>query len=214
MKQILFALFFWVAGVSATSLEASEFFIPEAVMGKIEREYGTFAIRRSLALVQMMNTAKSLGEKEKLERVNDFFNATPYFTDQQIWGVSDYWETRLEFIGKDKGDCEDYVIAKYFTLKELGIPTSKLYMTYVKSTKFQVAHMVLTYYEKPNSVPLVLDNYNFKILPASLREDLIPVYSFSGDDLFHAKQAQLGKMLPAATKQKRAWDELSIKLKD
>ena len=214
MKQILFALFFWVAGVSATSLEASEFFISEVMIEKIEREYGIFAKRRSVALLEMMNVARLLSEKEKLERVNDFFNATPYFTDQEIWGVSDYWETRLEFIGKDKGDCEDFVIAKYFTLKELGVPTTKLYMTYVKSTKFQVAHMVLTYYEKPNAVPLVLDNYNYKILPASLREDLIPVYSFSGDDLFYAKQVQLGKMLPAATKQKRAWDELSIKLKD
>ncbi len=214
MKQILFALFFWVAGVSATSLEASEFFISEVMIEKIEREYGIFAKRRSVALLEMMNVARLLSEKEKLEKVNDFFNATPYFTDQEIWGVSDYWETRLEFIGKDKGDCEDFVIAKYFTLKELGVPTTKLYMTYVKSTKFQVAHMVLTYYEKPNAVPLVLDNYNYKILPASLREDLIPVYSFSGDDLFYAKQVQLGKMLPAATKQKRAWDELSIKLKD
>lgn len=214
MKQILFALCFWVAGVSATSLEASEFFISEVMIEKIEREYGIFAKRRSVALLEMMNVARLLSEKEKLEKVNDFFNATPYFTDQEIWGVSDYWETRLEFIGKDKGDCEDFVIAKYFTLKELGVPTTKLYMTYVKSTKFQVAHMVLTYYEKPNAVPLVLDNYNYKILPASLREDLIPVYSFSGDDLFYAKQVQLGKMLPAATKQKRAWDELSIKLKD
>ena len=214
MKQILFALCFWVAGVSATSLEASEFFISEVMIEKIEREYGIFAKRRSVALLEMMNVARLLSEKEKLEKVNDFFNATPYFTDQEIWGVSDYWETRLEFIGKDKGDCEDFVIAKYFTLKELGVPTTKLYTTYVKSTKFQVAHMVLTYYEKPNAVPLVLDNYNYKILPASLREDLIPVYSFSGDDLFYAKQVQLGKMLPAATKQKRAWDELSIKLKD
>jgi predicted transglutaminase-like cysteine proteinase len=214
MKQIFIALLFAVAVISATSLWASDFFIPETVIGKIEREYGAFAKRRSLALLQMMNGAKVLSEKEKLEKVNDFFNQTPYFTDQQVWGVSDCWATRLEFIGKDKGDCEDYVIAKYFTLKELGVPTSKLYMTYVKSTKFQVAHMVLTYYEHPKATPLVLDNYNYKILPASLREDLIPVYSFSGDDLFQAKQVQLGKMLPAATKQKRAWDELSIKQKD
>ena len=70
--------------------------------------------------------------------------------------------------------------------------------------------MVLTYYATPRSEPLVLDNYNFKILPASQRDDLIPIYSFSGDELFNAKQAQIGKMVPAAAKQTRPWDELII----
>lgn len=70
--------------------------------------------------------------------------------------------------------------------------------------------MVLTYYATPRAEPLVLDNYNFKILPASQRGDLIPIYSFSGDELFNAKQAQIGKMVPAAAKQTRPWDELII----
>lgn len=70
--------------------------------------------------------------------------------------------------------------------------------------------MVLTYYETPRSVPLVLDNYNYKILPASERDDLVPIYSFSGDELFNAKQAQIGKMVPAAARQTRPWDELVI----
>ena len=70
--------------------------------------------------------------------------------------------------------------------------------------------MVLTYYATPRSEPLVLDNYNFKILPASQRDDLIPIYSFSGDELFNAKQGQIGKMVPAAAKQTRPWDELII----
>ncbi|WP_298691275.1 transglutaminase-like cysteine peptidase, partial [uncultured Sulfuricurvum sp.] len=117
---------------------------------------------------------------------------------------------RLKFIGKDKADCEDYVIAKYFTLKELGVPTSKLFMTYAKSIRYKSAHMVLTYYETPRSIPLVMDNYNYKILPASVRDDLVPIYSFSGDELFNAKQAQIGKMVPAAARQKRPWDELII----
>jgi predicted transglutaminase-like cysteine proteinase len=145
-----------------------------------------------------------------MEKVNDFFNQTPYASDKTTWGISDYWATRYEFIGKDRADCEDYVIAKYFTLKELGVPTSKLYMTYAKSIRYKTAHLVLTYYETPKSIPLVLDNYNFKILPASVRDDLIPIYSFSGDELFNAKQAQIGKMVPASTRQKRPWDELVI----
>jgi hypothetical protein len=72
---------------------------------------------------------------------------------------------------------------------------------------------VLLYYETPKSIPLVLDNYNRKILPASQRNDLQPVYSFSGDELFLAKQTQIGKLIPASTAQKRPWDELVISRK-
>ncbi len=205
-----FALFFILAALAAILISSPEFSIAKVFMDKIEREYGPIAKKRAFYLVQMMNEARDLDDMGKMEKVNDFFNQTPYASDKTTWGISDYWATRYEFIGKDRADCEDYVIAKYFTLKELGVPTSKLYMTYAKSIRYKTAHLVLTYYETPKSIPLVLDNYNFKILPASVRDDLIPIYSFSGDELFNAKQAQIGKMVPAATRQKRPWDELVI----
>jgi predicted transglutaminase-like cysteine proteinase len=199
-----------MAAIAAILLSSPEYSIAKVFLDKIEKEYGPFAVRRAIALVQMMNDVKDADEMEKMEKVNDFFNQTPYASDKETWGVSDYWATRYEFIGKDRADCEDYVIAKYFTLKDLGVPTSKLFMTYAKSLRFKTAHMVLTYYATPHSVPLVLDNYNYKILPATQRDDLVPIYSFSGDELFNAKQAQIGKMVPAATRQKRPWDELII----
>lgn len=206
-----FALFFLLVVFTTILISSPEFSIARVFLDKIENEYGAFAKRRALALVQMMNTARDFGEKEKLESVNDFFNETPYASDRNTWGVSDYWATRLEFIGRDKGDCEDYVIAKYFTLKELGVSPKKLYMTYAKSLRYKTAHLVLTYYETPRSIPLILDNYNLKILPATQRDDLVPIYSFSGDELFNSKQAQIGKIVPASTRQKRPWDELIIK---
>lgn len=209
-----FALFVVMAVISVILIGAPEFTIAKNFLDKIEKEYGLYAKRRALALVEVMNEVKAQDDLNKMEKVNDFFNQTPYASDQSVWGVSDYWATRLEFIGRDKGDCEDYVIAKYFTLRELGISPKKLYMTYVKSLRFKTAHMVLTYYETPKSIPLVLDNYNYKILPATERDDLVPVYSFSGDELFNAKQAQIGKLVPASSRQSRPWDELIIKLKD
>ncbi|MFZ3052338.1 MAG: transglutaminase-like cysteine peptidase [Sulfuricurvum sp.] len=205
-----FTLFFIVVAIAATLISSPEFSIAKIFLDKIEKEYGIFAKRRAFALVQMMNSAKDKDEMEKMEAVNDFFNQTPYASDKTTYGVSDYWATRLEFIGHDKADCEDYVIAKYFTLKELGVSPKKLYMTYAKSLKYKTAHLVLTYYETPKSIPLVLDNYNYKILPASQRDDLVPIYSFSGDELFSAKQAQIGKLVPASSAQKRPWDELVI----
>lgn len=183
---------------------------PQTMLDKIEKEYGIFAKRRAVALVETMNEAKDLDDMGKMEKVNSFFNDFPYEPDQKIWGISDYWATRLEFIGKGRGDCEDFVIAKYFTLKELGIPISKLYMTYAQSLRYKTSHVVLTYYETPHSIPLVMDNYNYKILPSDVRTDLIPIYSFNEDDLFDAKQTQIGKLVPASTRQIRAWDELII----
>lgn len=205
-----FIFFSVLVAFAATLLSTAEFSIAKIFIDKIEKEYGMFAKRRAFSLVQMMNEAKDLNEMEKMEKVNDFFNQTPYVSDKINYGVSDYWATRLEFIGRDKADCEDYVIAKYFTLKELGVSPKKLYMTYAKSLRFKTGHLVLTYYETPKSVPLVLDNYNYKILPASQRDDLVPIYSFSGDELFNSKQAQIGKMIPASKRQKRPWDELII----
>ena len=205
MKK-LFALFSVALILSGTP----EFNLAKPFLDKIEKEYGIYAKQRAVALVQMMNEARGLDEISKLEKVNDFFNQTPYASDKSIWGTSDYWATRLEFIGKDKGDCEDFVIAKFFTLKELGVPSSKLYMTYAKSLRYNAAHLVLTYYETPKSTPLVLDNYNYKIFPATQRRDLIPIYSFRGDELLKAKQAQIGKIISAATRQERQWDELVI----
>lgn len=187
-----------------------EFKIAYPTVEKVYKEYGIYAKQRVLALVTMMNKAKDQNDLGKLQEVNDFFNRTPYASDFEVWGISDYWATRVEFIGKDKGDCEDYVIAKYFTLKELGIAPSKLYMTYAKSVRYNAAHMVLTYYQTPDSIPLVLDNYNYNIFPATQRKDLIPIFSFKGDDLFKAKQAQIGKIAPAAARQVRSWDELVI----
>jgi predicted transglutaminase-like cysteine proteinase len=209
MNKNLYILLAFVT-LATVLLSTPEFSITKVFLDKIEHEYGSFAKRRVYALVQMMNSVRDGSEMEKLEAVNDYFNETPYVPDMKVYGISDYWATRYEFIGNDKGDCEDFVIAKYFTLKELGVPISKMFMTYAKSITYKTGHLVLTYYETPKSMPMVLDNYNLKILPASTRVDLIPVYSFSGDELFNAKGAQLGKMIPAASRQARAWDELII----
>ena len=100
------------------------------------------------------------------------------------------------------GDCEDYVIAKYFALRYLGMPAEKLFFTYVKSTKFKETHMVLTYFKTPRSEPLILDNNNRRIFPASKRKDLIPIYNFNGETLKKSKQE----------KSHKKWDELKLNM--
>ncbi|MBN7288800.1 MULTISPECIES: transglutaminase-like cysteine peptidase [Campylobacter] len=188
-------------------------FIKSSTIAKMGQIYGEDARRRASALNALMASLQNASVQEKLVKVNDFFNALRWTTDMEVWGKKDYWATRMEFLGKGAGDCEDYVIAKYFTLKQLGIPTDKLYFTYVKALKYNQAHMVLSYYETPKSIPLILDNINGKIKIATQRTDLLPVYSFNGDSLYLAKQEGLGQVVPGGNKkQNPKWLELIDKM--
>jgi predicted transglutaminase-like cysteine proteinase len=134
--------------------------------------------------------ARRPGEDRLLPSVNGFFNRLPYITDQVHWRAEDYWATPAEFLASNGGDCEDYAIAKYFTLKELGVPIGRLRLVYARTSRTNVAHMVLAYYASPGAVPLILDSLEGSIRPASERPDLIPVYSFNDDDLTYPKQGQ------------------------
>ena len=91
---------------------------------------------------------------------------------------------------RGRGDCEDFAIIKYYTLKEAGIPISKLRLVYVKaklngpSGATLQAHMVLAYYPAPNAEPMVLDNLVTDIRPATQRTDLQPVFSFNSEAIW------------------------------
>ncbi|MFZ6753650.1 transglutaminase-like cysteine peptidase [Undibacterium sp. Dicai25W] len=125
-------------------------------------------------------------EMPLLKRANDFYNQIPYVSDLEHWGVEDYWATPVELVASFGGDCEDYAIAKYMTLKDLGIPIERLRITYVRAIKIGETHMVLAYYPTPDSDPWILDNLIPEIKHGSERKDLIPVYSFNDDDLWLA----------------------------
>jgi predicted transglutaminase-like cysteine proteinase len=156
----------------------------------------------------------ALSEKEKLELVNTFFNSNVLFlNDIDLWNKNDYWATPLEMLSIGAGDCEDYSIAKYFTLKELGVDETKLRITYVKATQIGQAHMVLTYFETKRSVPLVLDNLIIDIKPASQRGDLVPVYSFNGTGLWLAKSRGEGQRVGEASRLS-LWNDLEQRMRE
>jgi len=133
----------------------------------------------------LLASQKQIGESEQLNVVNRFFNKQlRYVEDIDLWHEVDYWETPIEALWKGAGDCEDYAIAKYFSLRHLGVASEKLRITYVKALTQNRAHMVLTYYSSPEAEPLVLDSLIDAIKPASQRKDLLPVYSFNAEGLW------------------------------
>jgi len=179
----------------------------------INKEYGIDAKKRMLNLLSLLNNIDKESEADKLKIMNDFFNKVAYSSDTKAWMKKDYWASREEFLGIDEGDCEDYVIAKYFSLRQLGIPVERLYLTYVKAIKYRQSHMVLTYYKTKNSVPLVLDNIVQDIKPATSRTDLRPLFSFNGEKIYMAKQRGLGKVIPQGKINLTKWSDLVLKIK-
>ena len=156
----------------------------DAMVKNFTVRYGETATERLLSWEKLMMTNVNEDTHTKLSRTNDFFNHFSWLTDKEVWGARDYWATPMEMIGVDAGDCEDYSIAKYISLLKMGIDQKKLRITYVRAPRLKQTHMVLAYYPTPNSDPLILDNLNQRILPASKRRDLIPVYSFNTSGLW------------------------------
>lgn len=183
---------------SAPPLQSNDFMISAELYRRIENTYGLAARTRVEHWRQLVKQSNGDVERNKLEAVNRFFNELNFVSDIDHWGDRDYWATPLEFLGTNGGDCEDFSLAKYFTLKELGVPDNKLALTYVKSLRLNQAHMVVTYYPGGDREPLILDNLIPQIKPASLRKDLIPIYSFSGGSLWVAKQRGRGRLLGKA----------------
>ena len=134
-------------------------------------------------------------------------NRIQFVDDQKHWGEADYWATPAESVASNGGDCEDFTIAKYFLLKELGVPISRLRMTYVKALKLNQAHMVLAYYPRPDADPLVLDNLEETVRPASQRTDLVPVYSFNDEEVWIEARGRSG-----SPRQIRNWNSLLERL--
>ena len=197
--------------LSISALYAFE--LSDQLLNFIESKYGQSA-RTRLELWQKLATSPSqLSESDKLNQVNRFFNTAKFKSDLQHWGQEDYWATPVELLATNGGDCEDYSIAKYFTLKTMGVPVDKLRITYVKAIRLNQAHMVLAYYETPSAEPLILDNLIADIKPASKRTDLVPVYSFNGDGLWLSKQRGQGKRIGESEKLSR-WVDLNSRLLD
>lgn len=208
----------WLPGIapilwfSVTLVLAEGIALGPEVIQAVREKYGAPAVKRVQDWQKLMLENRDKSESEKLGMVNNFFNQLRFTTDLKLWGKVDYWATPIEAMGKGAADCEDYSIAKYFTLRELGVPDSKMRIMYVKALSLNQAHMVLTYYPTPDAVPLVLDNLNKRILPASMRSDLAPVYSFNGDGLWLAKSRNRG--LRVGTSERiNLWQDLKARMK-
>jgi predicted transglutaminase-like cysteine proteinase len=176
----------WLAALIALPWLAAAAYDAARVM-EAAAERGPRVAEQAQALVQQIERSGTQDELQRLRDINDFFNRRLAFKDDAVtWGLPDYWASPLESLERRAGDCEDYAIAKYFSLAAAGVPTARLRMVYVRARMQgqSLAHMVLAYYAQPGAEPLILDNLRPEVLPASQRTDLTPVFSFNTEGLW------------------------------
>ena len=178
----------------------------------ISQRFGAEAVASLRDWQKLLQESADQPAPAKLQQVNDFFNRRIRFgEDQEIWGQSDYWATPMETLGRGAGDCEDFTIAKYFTLLLLGIPEEKLRLIYVQArlggvnSSITQAHMVLAFYPAPEAEPLILDNLINDLQPASRRPDLQPVFSFNSQGLWQGASGARGTGGPSSLSR---WEQL------
>lgn len=179
----------------------------------IRRDYGEDALARIDAWQRMIRASAAMDEMQKLQTTNDFFNRVRFTSDIDHWGTEDYWATPVQMLASDGGDCEDFSIAKYFTLRQMGVPAERMRLTYVKALELDQAHMVLTYYDTPDADPLVLDNLVTEIRSSSSRTDLLPVYSFNGTGLWLVKARGMDQHVGNPERLSR-WKEVIARISD
>ena len=123
---------------------------------------------------------KNLRDKSlmaQLRETNVQINRERYVADQVNWTLPDYWATPFEFLQKGGGDCEDYAIAKYMVLRDIGVPVDNMRIVVLKDLDLHVDHAVLAVYI--DGRPFILDNRYSDVLPANSLHGYEPVYSIN-----------------------------------
>ncbi|MEG0939766.1 MAG: transglutaminase-like cysteine peptidase [Comamonas sp.] len=181
----------WALRIGADAIALD--FDPNRLQQTMQSRNGAAGVKVLNQWLAMIKAQQGKPLQQQLTVVNEFWNRAVVQTeDSMLWVQPDYWATPLETLGKGAGDCEDYVIGKYFSLLRLGVPGDKLRLIYVRArmggvgSTQSIAHMVLGYYETPMTEPLVLDSMVDFLLPSSQRKDLTPVFSFNAQGVYVA----------------------------
>lgn len=123
------------------------------------------------ALLQALREAPVL---DQIKEINSFANQWPYQEDSGNYGRSDYWATPMSFLAQS-GDCEDYAIFKYVSLRRLGLPSSALRLVVLQDTLRDLPHAVLAVYVEDEIY--ILDNVTDAVLEHRRLTHYLPFYS-------------------------------------
>jgi len=124
--------------------------------------------------LQFLDGLQAADRWHQLTAVNRELNRRRYVTDPVNWGVEDYWESPGEFLARD-GDCEDFAIAKFLSLRRLGWPAGSLRLAAVRDVRLNVGHAVLVAFLDGHT--WMLDNQIEEVTDTERVRDYLPVFS-------------------------------------
>jgi len=165
-----------------TNLLSSEFYLNPYYKKQVQKNSKSYNILKDY--VRFLNTLEKYDEKKKIIKVNNYLNGLVSKYDAYNYNSEEHWATPFEFLSKGGGDCEDYVIAKKYTLEKVGISSKDLYLGVVKEKLIGGDHMVLNLHVDKSKPPVVLDNLSFKVLPSDKRTDLDFIFIFNETGFF------------------------------
>ena len=160
------------------------------------------------AYEDLIQSAHRMLNTDALDHVNRFFNGrVRYASDFETWGKSEYWATPAEVLDRGQGDCEDFAVAKFFTLKRIGVDEDELNLVYCRIAPRSIPHVVVGYFDSPNVDPLILDSVVDDIVLARERSDLSLILGFNSKGLWVFKNGVRHK-ISTNPKRLRPWKEL------
>jgi len=136
---------------------------------------------------KLLAEARASPPARQLDLVNRFMNKRPYITDPVNWGIEDYWETMGQFFSKE-GDCEDYAIAKFYSLRALGWDNDKLRIVVLQDQNLKVPHAILVVLTGGKT--LVLDNQINQVVEAASIRHYRPIFSVNETTWWLHRQPQ------------------------
>lgn len=119
---------------------------------------------------------RRLSPRAQIETVNREMNSHRYVVDPRNWGRTDYWASPGQFTRRD-GDCEDFAIAKFLSLRALGFANDDLRIVVLQDLNLRLAHAILVVYH--DGEYLVLDNQISTVVPADVVRHYRPIYSIN-----------------------------------
>jgi len=144
------------------------------------------------AWLQARKTAAGLDRDGQLQAVNRFFNRWPYKTDRALYRTSEYWAAPDEFM-THSGDCEDYAIAKFFALRELGFANRALRIAVVYDNLRRIGHAVLAVYAEGDI--LILNNQTDTIASHTRYDNFVPWYLVNETTLWTSAGPTLSSLI-------------------
>ena len=208
MKFLLILLFVFINILNAKTLS-----LTSQELEQIDKSYFKKQILKRIDNYEKLKVKiQDYSLIRKLSHVNTFYNKIIPQHDKQKIGISDYWSSRKEFLISGRGDCEDYAISKYFSLLEIGIPKDNLFLAIVKVKGAPTDHMVLLYFKDKKSIPLVLDNLSFRVIPITKRKKLTPKVIFNENSSYILKNSIINKRVRIDWNGDNKWEKVLNKV--